>query len=219
MSRAGGSNVHSVWEELARWLDETFGALYRPLHDSHKQARERRTTNCLQQYRNVLRNTPYLHANLSSKGNWKRVTEHANRATQICTHVDKALQVIVPIVWVVPSKEAPSSAQFCFPYVGKHGVYLDINCQQGLGIMCNVSIAHGSSSFQVDWADGKDLCGIELSLNCFARKQDDDEVHPYDSDDEPLMAWYTRTQAEGKRATTYTHRSNFVTPPYFLRLH
>ena len=53
--------MEPFWEEMARWLDETFGALYRPVHDSHKQARESRTTNCLQQYRNVLRiNTPYF---------------------------------------------------------------------------------------------------------------------------------------------------------------
>ena len=139
------------------------------------EARSRRDIECLASYRNLPAETDYLHANFSWKG------PCGNTATQICVHTDASLHPMAPIIWVPVDKHVPRCVRFGFPGIGKHGAYLDVNCEDGIGILCNVTIPHGSSSFDVEWHNEQDLCGIELSMETGARRDDrkpHDEITP-----------------------------------------
>ena len=166
------ATLRPIWSSIAAYLGNTFGAMYATIRDEHNNARLHRDIDCFACPRNLLAETEFVHANMSAKGLYGNARQSRNRGTQICVHTDKAMHPIAPIVWVPMGGNAPRSARFGFPHLGKHGVYLDVNCTEGIAILCNITIPHGSSSFDVDWEDGHDLCGIEFSISEGARHDD-----------------------------------------------
>ena len=89
-----------MWNAFAEQLVHSFGDMYKPIAEQHDAVRKRRVKESYDNYRNLLSRTPFVHANLSSKGSSTRTVALKNKATQVCTHTDRALHKTAPIICV-----------------------------------------------------------------------------------------------------------------------
>ena len=174
----GTEKMEHVYEEITsantpfyntihKCFEASFGSAYTSAIEPHAEAYRAIDEERTQSRRNVLRYTPYIHANVS-------FSTHKDGPTQICTHVDdhtkKNSNGLVPVVWL-PCGRAPPNTMFGFPTLGNFGLYLDITTPTFT--LMNDMIPHGSSSFDATCDECSAVHGIELGVakKIFCTKQ------------------------------------------------
>ena len=152
------STSTEFYKTIHKCFEASFGSVYTSAIEPHSQAYSNIHPERTQSTRNVLRYTPYIHANVS-------FSTTRDGPTQICTHVDKHTKKncngLVPVVWL-PSGPFPPNTMFGFPTLGNFGLYLNINTPTFT--LVNDMIPHGSSSFDVTCDTNSVMYGIELGV-------------------------------------------------------
>ena len=159
MALRESQGVSTFFNMIDESFEQSFGDVYDDAIHPHVQARRHVHDSRGLHPRQFLRDTKYIHANMTYSG-------HGDKPVQICTHRDANTSRMhkgrVPVAWV-PVGPKPPSTMFGFPTLGKCGIFLDV---RGFTLtLMNDSIPHGSSSFDLECEDGSAMYGVELGVN------------------------------------------------------
>lgn len=148
--------ITNFFNDVHEELNDTFQGLYHPALHAHAAARRVAHPIAAGCARQVLRHTPYVHANLTAR-------PPTSCTTQITTHVDGRNQTLWPILFI-PYKIEIGESIFGFPGVGRFGTYIPTSTKPCI-VLADISVPHGTCNTEPVWPSHGNLYGIELSVS------------------------------------------------------
>ena len=166
----------TFFDELDEAFRSSFGATYDGALLPHKEGYAHVLESHAHCYRQILRNTPYIHTNVSFSNSTDGITQICVHTDGHTIHMEGPLFSVVPLAWI-PWGPKPPNTMFGYPEMGRFCMHLDVMFPT-LALMHDKE-KHNSSSFDVNCDKDSTTYGIELGVShkIFQNDNDDGNGH------------------------------------------